>query len=126
MTASGNHLLFSLTVLLGPADLALLLSGCGNHPVEHRGIPSGAGGIVAHAAAGEAAAVRRSLAAGEQAGARNSHGETSLMAAAMNGLTHVCRLLVRAGAHMDDQSRRGNTALILAARWGHFETVTVL
>ena len=95
MMANANHILFSLTVLLGPAALALLISGCGNHPVEHRGLPSDAGGIVAHAAAGDPAAVRRSLAAGEQAGARNSHGETALMAAAINGHTQVVRLLVR-------------------------------
>ena len=126
MTPSGNQLFFSLTVILGSAALAPMLSGCSSHPVENSGVLSGASGIVAHAEAGELTAVQRALAAGEEVSARNSHGETALMVAAINGHTQVVRLLIRAGAPVDDKSRRGNTALILAAEWGQLETVTVL
>eukprot|EP00731_Ephydatia_muelleri_P026577 Em0018g677a len=53
-------------------------------------------------------------------------GWSSLMEACMNGNAEVVRILVSAGAHVNDQNKDGWSSLMRACRYGHAEVVRIL
>ena len=58
--------------------------------------------------------------------AKNDQGWTPLMFAASEGDTTTADVLLSRGADVDLQSQNDETALMLAARWGHFRLVRML
>ncbi|EDV36580.1 uncharacterized protein Dana_GF11874 [Drosophila ananassae] len=62
----------------------------------------------------------------EEVNTRDSFGWTALMMAACEGAADVVAFLLQRGADVDLQDKSGNTALKLAQRKGHFQTVQLL
>lgn len=62
----------------------------------------------------------------EEMSLRNAAGQTSLMAAAANGLTDVVQIMIYKGAPVNARDFKGFTALMLAAAQGHEEVVKLL
>lgn len=56
---------------------------------------------------------------------QNESGWTPLMYAAQKGLDSVCERLIKSNSNIQLVNNRGRTALILAASWGHCNTVGV-
>lgn len=75
---------------------------------------------------GDAEAVRKMLAGGADVDARDRHGQTGLMVAALRGHTDVVRQLVEAGADLDHTAKYRLSALMLAVISGHVEIVRML
>ena len=75
--------------------------------------------LMSAARQGDAAAVSRLIAAGDDVNASNAGGATALMFAALSGDPLVTSLLVRAGARTDTMAKLGWTALALAAVKGY-------
>lgn len=79
------------------------------------------------AAEGDAPTVRELLVLGEDPGARTASGLAPLHAAALGDRLEVARLLLAAGAPVDERAGDlGATPLILAARRGHERVCTLL
>ncbi len=76
--------------------------------------------------AGDAAAVRRLLAAGADPGAANVFGATPLQLAATRGDTAVIRVLLDAGVNVDSPNAEGQTALMVVVRTGSLEAAQLL
>jgi len=70
--------------------------------------------------------VKRLLAQGVDANAKDSIGMTALMCAAYNGHTETAELLIDNGADTEATDNKDNTALLYAATWGHADTVGLL
>jgi hypothetical protein len=70
-------------------------------------------------ASGDVAAVRQLLAAGQDADARDGHGQTALMRAAHAGHLPLVEALIAAGAALDVTAKYGLSALMLAVVAGH-------
>ena len=68
---------------------------------------------------GDAAEVRRQLAAGAHANARDRYGQTALMLAAHRGAMDVVEALIQAGADLDVTAKYNLSALMLAIVAGH-------
>ncbi|KAL5516607.1 hypothetical protein EMCRGX_G001990 [Ephydatia muelleri] len=59
-------------------------------------------------------------------GTDEEHGWSSLMLACRVGHAKVVKILVSAGAHVNDQKKDGTSSLMLACRYGHTEVVRIL
>jgi uncharacterized protein len=70
--------------------------------------------------------LQHSLASGTDVDARDEHGQTALMLAAVDGHTHVVEWLVGRGAGFDHTAKYGLSALMLAAVNGHVNIVRIL
>jgi uncharacterized protein len=70
--------------------------------------------------------LRRLVAAGADIDARDEHGQTALMQAAVDGHTHVVEWLVGRGATLDHRAKYGLSALMLAVVNGHVDAVRLL
>ena len=70
--------------------------------------------------------LQRLLAAGADIDARDEHGQTALMRAAVNGHPHVVDWLVARGAGLDHTAKYGLSALMLAVVNGHVDVVRLL
>ncbi len=68
----------------------------------------------------------RLAAAGVDVDARDEHGPTALMQAAVHGHTHVVEWLVGKGAELDHTAKYGLRALMLAVVNGHVAIVRIL
>ena len=76
---------------------------------------------------GELEAVRIALCNGASTSWRNSQGFSPLLAAARNGHTDICGLLLKHGSNVNEtHSISKSTALHFAAQYGHDEIVTIL
>ena len=76
---------------------------------------------------GNAAVVKAVLDAGANVNAIGESGMTPLMFAAFFGNASIVDLLIKAGARTDTvEPRHNNTALLIAVRKGHLETVETL
>jgi ankyrin repeat protein len=75
---------------------------------------------------GDLGAVRRLLDAGYDINARDEHGQTALMNAALHGQTALARLLIERGAGLDHTAKYNLTALMLAVINRHTEIVRAL
>ena len=78
------------------------------------------------AAKGDAAAVRRLIAAGASADAQADDGMTVLMAAIHGGDERTCSIVIAAGANLDAANARGLTALHGAVLKGRLDLVRLL
>jgi ankyrin repeat protein len=65
-------------------------------------------------------------AAGADIDARDEHGQTALMHAALDGRTHVVEWLVERGARLDHTAKYGLSALMLGVVNGHVDVVRTL
>jgi ankyrin repeat protein len=92
------------------APLALL-AACG----DDRPAP---GALVRAAAAGDAATVRRLLAAGADVNERGAGGRTPVTAAALGDHVDAARALIDAGADVNLQDRERNNALLVCGETG--------
>ena len=70
--------------------------------------------------------LERLAAAGAQIDARDEHGQTALMLAAVEGHADVVDWLVGHGAALDHTAKYGLSALMLAVVNGHVEVVRLL
>lgn len=75
---------------------------------------------------GDAAAIRRHLAAGADANARDRYGQTGLMVAAHKGHRDVVDALISVGADLNVTAKYTLTALMLAVVAGHEEIARLL
>jgi uncharacterized protein len=66
------------------------------------------------------------LATGTDVDARDEHGQTALMLAAVDGHDHVVQWLVARGAVLDHTAKYGLSALMLAVVNGHVDAVRTL
>lgn len=79
------------------------------------------------AASGNVDIVKKRISAGVDIDTKSYKGETAVMLAAMKGHTEVVKVLIEAGANINDQNVYGkHTPLILAALLGKFDTVKLL
>jgi ankyrin repeat protein len=76
--------------------------------------------------AGDLPALGRQLEAGVDVDARDRHGQTGLMVAAMRGDTETVRWLVAHGASLDRVAKFRLSALMLAVVNGHAEVARIL
>ena len=76
--------------------------------------------------AGDAADVRRLIAAGADVRSANLFGATPLMLAAVTGNTEVIRLLLEAGAPANAANVEGQTPLMVVARTGNVDAAKLL
>ena len=67
--------------------------------------------------------LQRLLASGADIDARDRHGQTALMLAAVEGYGHVVGWLVERGAALDHTAKYGLSALMLAVICGHVDVV---
>jgi ankyrin repeat protein len=70
--------------------------------------------------------LERLVAAGADIDARDEHGHTALMQAAVHGHAQVVEWLVRHGAELDHTAKYGLSALMLAVVNGHVAIVQIL
>lgn len=77
-------------------------------------------------AGGNAEEVKKALAGGANANARDNNGWTALMTAAWNGHAVIVETLVTAGADVNARYKDGRTARVLAASKGHAGIVKIL
>jgi len=70
--------------------------------------------------------LQRLLAGGADIDARDRHGQTALMLAAMNGDTSMVEWLIEHHAELDDTAKFGLSALMLAVLHGHVEVARSL
>ncbi len=97
----------------------------GNAPPTSSGTSGGS--LQEAAMGGDVQAVRQLIAAGEDLNVREPMGGSSpLMTAATFGHTEVARVLIEAGADLDQQNNDGSTALISAAFFCRTEIVEAL
>jgi uncharacterized protein len=75
---------------------------------------------------GDAAQVKRLLAAGANANEANAYGVNALALAAETGNAQIIRLLLDAGAHVESPTGDGQTALMSVARTGNVEAAQLL
>jgi len=75
---------------------------------------------------GDAAEVKRLLAAGANVADTNAYGVNALAIAAETGNTDIIRLLLAAGANVESPSGDGQTALMSVARTGNLEAAQLL
>lgn len=75
---------------------------------------------------GDAAEVKRLLAAGAKANEANTYGVTALALAAETGNTDILKLLLAAGADVESPTGDGQTALMSVARTGNVEAARLL
>jgi ankyrin repeat protein len=75
---------------------------------------------------GDAAAVRRLIAAGADVSLANNYGATPMSLAAEVGNTEIIELLLDAGANADSPNGDGMTALMAVARTGNVEAAKLL
>ena len=75
---------------------------------------------------GDAAEVKRLLAAGANVADTNAYGVTALAIAAETGNTDIIRLLLAAGANVESPTGDGQTALMSVARTGNVEAAQLL
>ncbi|GAB5367358.1 hypothetical protein AAMO2058_001223500 [Amorphochlora amoebiformis] len=84
-------------------------------------------GLIAAAGNGDLWRVRRSLSSGVPVDYAGEAGWTALIYGAMYGRVQIVRYLIEFGrANVNRRDKYGNTALILAARRNHLDTVRVL
>ena len=67
--------------------------------------------------------LQRLLTSGADIDARDGHGQTALMLAAVEGYGHVVGWLVERGAALDHTAKYGLSALMLAVVRGHVDVV---
>ena len=82
--------------------------------------------LVVAAERGDAAAVRRLIAAGADVNWQNERKDSAFLVAGARGHAEVVRLTLAAGANLKSTNRFGGTALIPACHYGHVETVREL
>lgn len=82
--------------------------------------------LVLAAERGDAAEVRRLIAAGADVNWQDEKHDSAYLVAGARGHTEVVRLTLAAGANLKSTNRFGGTALIPACHYGHLETVKVL
>jgi len=70
--------------------------------------------------------LQRLVAGGADVDARDEHGQTALMLAAVEGHGHVVEWLVEHGAALDHAAKYGLSALMLAVVNGHVDVVRIL
>jgi hypothetical protein len=70
--------------------------------------------------------LQRLFTSGADIDARDGHGQTALMLAAVNGHGHVVGWLVERGAALDHTAKYGLSALMLATIRGHVDVVRKL
>jgi ankyrin repeat protein len=75
---------------------------------------------------GDAAEVKRLLAAGADVSLANDYGATAMGLAAEVGNSEILRLLLKAGANADSPNPEGQTALLAVARTGNVEAARLL
>jgi ankyrin repeat protein len=98
----------------------LLLAGCGGDGERAgRDEPSPGRTLVAAAAAGDAATVRRLLADGVDVDTRDANGRTAVTAAALGEHVEAARVLVAAGADVDLQDAERNNPLLVCGETGN-------
>lgn len=108
-------------------DLAALDALLGKHPKPDVRDSCDWTPLMKAALNGHLEAVERLLAAGAAADAEDKGGYTALMLAASNNQAPVVERLLAQGAMVDHQERtQGWTALIWAAKQGHYQTVEAL
>ena len=79
--------------------------------------------MIAAAARGDAAAVRRLIEAGASVTARDADGRTALLAATQGNHVAAARLLMEAGADVNAQDRQRDSPFLLAGARGYVEIV---
>jgi len=77
-------------------------------------------------AQGDAARVSLLLAQGADVDARDAHGQTGLMRAALKGDFRLVGILAEHGANLDVTAKHNLSALMLAVIGGHVEVVQIL
>jgi ankyrin repeat protein len=82
--------------------------------------------LVLAAERGDAAEVRRLIAAGADVNWQDEKQDSAFLVAGARGQTEVVKLALAAGADLKSTNRYGGTALIPACHYGHIETVKVL
>ena len=82
--------------------------------------------LVLAADRGDAAEVRRLIAAGADVNWQDEKLDSAFLIAGARGHAEVLRLTLAAGANLKSTNRYGGTALIPACHYGHVETVRVL
>jgi hypothetical protein len=82
--------------------------------------------LVLAAERGDAAAVRRLIAAGADVNWQDEKQDSAFLVAGARGHSEVVKLTLAAGANLKSTNRYGGTALIPACHYGHLETVKVL
>ena len=70
--------------------------------------------------------LERLVAGGADVDARDEHGQTALMLAAVEGHGHVVEWLVEHGAALDHAAKYGLSALMLAVVNGHVDVARIL
>jgi uncharacterized protein len=113
----------ALTALAAAIALCLmLLAGCGGDDDSERAAPAerpAGRDLLAVAEEGDAAAVRRLLAAGADVNARDARGRTAVTAAALGEHVEAARVLIAAGADVDLQDRERNNPLLVCGETGN-------
>jgi ankyrin repeat protein len=82
--------------------------------------------LVLAAERGDAAEVRRLIAAGADVNWQDEKQDSAFLVAGARGRTDVVKLTLAAGANLRSTNRYGGTALIPACHYGHLETVKLL
>ena len=82
--------------------------------------------LVLAAERGDAAEVRRLIAAGADVNWQDEKQDSAFLVAGARGHTEVVKLTLAAGANLKSTNRYGGTALIPACHYGHVETVKFL
>ena len=82
--------------------------------------------LIAAAESGDAAEVRRLIAAGGNVNAQDANRNSAYLVAGARGRTEVLKLTLAAGADLKSTNRYGGTALIPACHYGHVDTVREL
>jgi hypothetical protein len=82
--------------------------------------------LVLAAERGDAAEVRRLIAAGADVNWQDEKQDSAFLVAGARGHAEIVKLTLAAGANLKSTNRFGGTALIPACHYGHLETVKVL
>jgi ankyrin repeat protein len=82
--------------------------------------------LVLAAERGDAAEVRRQIAAGANVNWQDEKQDSAFLVAGARGHAEVVKLTLAAGADLKSTNRYGGTALIPACHYGHLETVKLL
>jgi hypothetical protein len=88
--------------------------------------PDGNRQLVLASERGDAAEVRRLIAAGADVNWQDEKQDSAFLVAGARGHAEVVKLTLAAGANLASTNRYGGTALIPACHYGHLETVKVL